>query len=116
MARLRKGKDPRLMAVPRLAAKKGGPAEDSGAANGEPHAVQRVVGFPKLPAADDVISDRVIFEVGDNRFAMKWTVEIERLPPAGPVAVERKKGPEEATKKELGLKQKSKDIVHPVVL
>ena len=104
MARLRKGKDPRLMEAPRLAATRGGPAEDSGAANGEPHSVQRVIGFPKLPAADDVISDTIIFEVGDNRFAMKWTVEIEQLPPAGPVAVERKKGTEEAIKNELGLK------------
>ena len=51
--------------------------------------MQRVVEFPKPPAAPDVISERIIFEVGDDRFAIKWTAEIERLPPAGPV-VERK--------------------------
>jgi hypothetical protein len=90
MARIRKGKNPGAVAVRRLAAKKRGPAEDCGAANGEPHPVQRVIEFPKPPAADDVISDRIIFEVGDDRFAIKWTAEMERLPPAGPVAVERR--------------------------
>ena len=46
--------------------------------------------FPKPPAAHDVISERIIFEVGGDRFAIKWTAEIEQLPPAGPVALERK--------------------------
>jgi hypothetical protein len=49
-----------------------------------------VIEFPKRPAADDVVSERIIFAVGDTRFAINWTAEIERLPPAGPVAVERK--------------------------
>jgi hypothetical protein len=90
MARIGKGKNPRPVAVRRLAAKKRVPAEDSGAANGEPHAVQRVIEFPKPPAANDVISERIIFEIGGDRFAIKWTAEIEQLPPAGPVALERK--------------------------
>jgi hypothetical protein len=89
MARIRKGKKPGPVAV-RLAAKMSGPCAASGAANGKPHPVQRVIGFPKSPAADDVVSDRIIFEIGDSRFAIQWTAEIERLPPAGPVAVGRK--------------------------
>jgi hypothetical protein len=89
MARIRKGKNPRPV-VRKLAAKKGGPDADTSLANGKPHAVQGVIEFPKRPAADDVVSETIIFEVGDTRFAMKWTAEIEQLPPAGPVAVERK--------------------------
>ena len=38
----------------------------------------------------DVVSERIIFEVGATRFAINWTAEIEKLPPAGPVVVERK--------------------------
>jgi hypothetical protein len=91
MARIRKGKNPGPVAV-RLAAKKRGPGTDSGAANEKRHPVQRVTEFPMSPAADDVVSDRIIFEIGDSRFAIQWTAEIERLPPAGPVAVERKQG------------------------
>ena len=60
------------------------------AANGKPRAAQRIVEFPQRPTLDDVISERIIFEVGDTRFAIKWTAEIEQLPPAGPVAVEQK--------------------------
>ena len=75
----------------KCAAKKRSQPEDIGAANGGPRTVQRVIQFPKPPAADDVISERIIFEVGDDRFAIKWTAEIERLPPAAPVAVERKR-------------------------
>ena|ERR1700676_2493771 len=90
MARIRKSKNPGPVAVRRLAVKKMGSAEDSLAANGESHPVQHVVDFPKPPTADDVISDRIIFDVGGDRFAIKWTAEIERLPLAGPVAVERK--------------------------
>ena len=90
MARIRKGKNPGAVAVRRLATKKRSPAEDCGAANAEPHPVQRVIEFPKSPAVDDVVSDRIIFEIGDDRFAIQWTAEIERLPPAGPVAVGRK--------------------------
>ena len=90
MARIRKGKNPGPAV--RLAAKKSRPGGDSGVANGKPHPVQRVVQFPQSPAADDVVSDRIIFEIGDSRFAIQWTAEIERLPPAGPVAVGRKQG------------------------
>jgi hypothetical protein len=90
MARIRKGKNPRPVALRKLAAKKGGPDADTSLANGKPHAVQGVIEFPKRPAADDVVSERIIFAVGDTRFAINWTAEIERLPPAGPVAVERK--------------------------
>jgi len=42
IVRIREGKNPRPVAVRRLAAKKRVPAEDSGAANGGPHAVQAV--------------------------------------------------------------------------
>ena len=90
MARIREGKNHGLVAARRLAAKKRVPAEDSGVANGGPCSVQRVIEFRKPRAADDVVSERVIFEIGDDRFAIKWTAEIEQLPPAGPVAVERK--------------------------
>jgi hypothetical protein len=48
-----------------------------------------VSGFPKPRAAENVISERIIFEVGSDRFALHWTAEIEPLPPVGPVAVER---------------------------
>ena len=89
MARIRKGNNPGPVAV-RLAANKSGPGADSGAANGKPHPVQRVTEFPKSPAADDVVSDRIIFEIGDSRFAIRWTADVERLPPARPVAVQRK--------------------------
>jgi hypothetical protein len=90
LTRIRKGENAGLVAVPRLAAKTGGPGADTSAANGKPRAAQRVIEFPQRPTLDDVISERIIFEVGDTRFAIKWTAEIEQLPPAGPVAVERK--------------------------
>ena len=51
--------------------------------------MQGVIEFPKRPAAEDVVSERIIFEVGNTRFAINWTAAIEQLPPAGPVAVER---------------------------
>ena len=89
MAKIRKGKNPGPVAV-RLTAKKRRLGTDTGVANGKPHPVQRVTEFPKSPAADDVVSDRIIFEIGASRFAIHWTAEIERLPPAGPVAVARK--------------------------
>src|SRR5438067_10029164 len=91
MSRIRKGKNAGPVAV-RLTANKSRPGGDSGVANGKPHPVQRVTEFPKSPAADDVVSDRIIFEIGDSRFAIQWTADIERLPPAGPVAVGRKPG------------------------
>ena len=91
MSRIRKGKNAGPVAV-RLTANKSRPGGDSAGANGKPHPVQRVTEFPKSPAADDVVSDRIIFEIGDSRFAIQWTADIERLPPAGPVAVGRKQG------------------------
>jgi len=93
MARIRKGNSPGPVAVRRLAAKQSGPGADSGEANAKPHPVQRVTEFPKPPAADDIVSDRIIFEIGGDRFAIHWTAEIEQLLPAGPVAVERKQRP-----------------------
>jgi hypothetical protein len=45
--------------------------------------------FGSRRTAENVISDRIIFEVGGDRFAIQWTAEIEQLPSAGPVAVER---------------------------
>ena len=101
MARIPRGKNPTPVAVRGLAAKKTAPAEDSGAANGGPHPVRRVIEFPKPRAADDVISDRIIFDVGGDRFAIKWTAEIERLPPARPVAVERKQRRSPQTRRSL---------------
>ena len=91
MARIRNGKNPGPIAV-RLTASKSRSGGESGVATGKPHPVQRVVQFPQSPAADDVVSDRIIFEIGDSRFAIQWTADIERLPPAGPVAVGRKQG------------------------
>jgi hypothetical protein len=91
MTGIRKAENPGPVAEPRLAAKKGGPGVDTNAANGKTRAAQSTIEFPQRPTLDVVISKRIIFEVGDTRFAIKWTAEIEQLPPAGPVAVERKK-------------------------
>jgi hypothetical protein len=52
--------------------------------------VRRIIEFPKRPAVEDIVSKRIIFEVGNTRFAIQWTTEIEQLPLAGPVAVEPK--------------------------
>jgi hypothetical protein len=90
MARIRKGNNAGPVAVQKLAAKKGGPAAGTSPANGNPHPVQGVIEFPKRPAAEDIV-ERIIFEVGNTRFAINWTAEIEQLPPAGPVAVEQKR-------------------------
>jgi hypothetical protein len=90
MTRIRKDKNPGPVAVRTLAAKQSGPGGNSSAANRQPHPVQGVIEFPKRPAAGDIVSKRIIFEVGDTRFAINWTAEIEQLPPAGPVAVEQK--------------------------
>src|SRR5260370_14644919 len=88
MARIRKGNNPGPVAV-RLAANKSGPGADSGAANGKPHPVPRVTEFPKSPAADDVVSDRIIFEIGYRRFAIPWTADVKRFPPARPAPAPR---------------------------
>ena len=90
MTRIRKDKNRGPVAVLKLATKKGGPDAHSSAANGKPHSVPGVIEFPKRPAAEEVVRERIIFEVGATRFAMKWTAEIEQLPPAGPVVVEQK--------------------------
>ena len=62
----------------------------SGATN-ENALLQRIIEFPKLPSADDVISERILLEIGDTRFAMKWIAEIEQLPPSGLIVAERKR-------------------------
>ena len=92
MARIRKGKDPGPVAVRRLAAKKRGPAAASGAANGKLRPMRRVIEFPKAAAADEAISERIIIDVGGDQFAIRWTAEIEHLPPTGTVAAKRKQG------------------------
>ena len=46
-------------------------------------------GYPKPLVLDEVVSERIIFEVDDTRISIKWTAEI--VPPAGPVGGERKK-------------------------
>jgi hypothetical protein len=66
---------------------------DNNVWKGEPLAPQRIIEFPKPPATKDVLSDRIIFQVGSDRIAIKWTAEIEDLPPAGPIAVEPKRRP-----------------------
>jgi hypothetical protein len=90
MERKRKGKSPGPVAARRRTASKRGHGADGAAGKGEPLTAPRVIEFPKRPAADDVISDRIIFDVGGDRFAIKWSAEIEQLPPAGPVVVEQK--------------------------
>ncbi len=90
MARIRKGKNRGPVAVRKLAANKSGPGGNSRGAPGGPHPMQGVIEFPKRRAAEDIVSERIIFEVGNTRFAIKWTAEIEQLPPAGPVLVEPK--------------------------
>ena len=90
MTRIRKSKNPRPVTVRKLAAKKSGPGVNSSAVHGGSHPMQGVIEFPKRPAAEDVVSERIIFEVGNTRFAIKWTAKIEPLPPAGPVAVKQK--------------------------
>src|SRR6266849_4555321 len=90
MARIRKGKNRGPVAVRKLATNKSGPGGNSSAAHEGPHPMPGVIEFPKRPAAEDVVSERIIFEVGNTRFAIKWTAEIEQLQPARPVVVEPK--------------------------
>ena len=82
MAKLRKGNNQQTVDLRRLVARKD--RQDYRVADLEP----RVIEFPKPTAPADVVSDRIIFEVGEDRFAITW--EIEQLPPAGPVAVKQK--------------------------
>ena len=91
MARIRKGKNRGPVAVLKLAAKKSGPGGNSSAAHEGPHPMQGVIEFPKRRAAEDVVIERIIFEVGNTRFAIHWTAEIEQLPPTRPVVVEPKR-------------------------
>jgi len=83
----------RPVVVGRTRGRKTWTGADNKVGKGEPLKAQRVVEFPKPPAAKDVVSDRIIFEVGGDRIAIKWTAEIEDLPPVGPVAVEPKQRP-----------------------
>ncbi len=88
---IRKAAKLRAVAVRRRVASKKEPGVAGEPGNGEPvNTGQRVIEFPKPPAADDVVSDTIIFDIGGDRFAVKWSAEIELLPPAGPVVVERK--------------------------
>ena len=89
MARVRKGNSPGPIAMRKFVTKKKRSGAHSEARKGEPR-TQRIIEFPRPPAPDEVVTDTVIFEVGSERFAIRWTAEIERLPPAGPVAVEPK--------------------------
>ena len=85
MARIRSGNKPGPVPVRKPATKKKEPSGNNSAAQPGPHPMQGVIEFPKQPAsAEDVVSERIIFEVGNTRFAIKWTAEIEPLPPAGP--------------------------------
>ena len=52
---------------------------------------QGFIEFPKQPAAEDIVGESIIFEVGNTRFAIHWTTEIEQLPPTRPVVVEPKR-------------------------
>ena len=88
---MRKGTKLRAVAVRRGVASKKGLGEEGAAGNGEPLRAQRVIEFPQPPAAEKVVGDTIIFEIGRDRFALKWSAEIEQLPPAGPILVERKR-------------------------
>jgi hypothetical protein len=83
---VRQDKSLRPVEVRRRARRKTAGGEKAAAANHDPITSQRVIEFPTPPEA--VVSDTIIFEIGGDRFAMTW--KTERLPPAGPVAVERK--------------------------
>ena len=89
MSRKQKGNKAGPVEVQRLATKKSGRAKNHAAEKVEEHPVQRVIEFPRPPAGNDLVTERIIFEVGGDRFAINWTAEIEPLPPAGPVAFER---------------------------
>src|SRR5205823_1278319 len=91
MARIRKGKNRGPVAVLKLAAKKSGQAGNSSAAHEGPHPMQGGIELPKRRAAEDVASARTLCEVGNTRFAIPWTAEIEQLPPTRPVVVEPKR-------------------------
>jgi hypothetical protein len=90
MARIRNGNKPGPVAVRKPATKQRVPVANSSAAQGGLHPTQGVIEFPKRPSVEEVVSKRIFFEVGTTRFAIKWTAEIERLPPAGLVLVEQK--------------------------
>src|SRR6266851_7821932 len=89
MARVRKGNSPGPIAMRKFVTKKKRSGAHSEARKREPR-TQRIIEFPRPPAPDEVVTDTVIFEVGNDRFALTWTVEIERLHRPGPVAVQRK--------------------------
>lgn len=90
MARKRNGNNSGPIALQKLIAHPKRRREESQAAIGGPLAARRVLEFAKPIAADEAISDRIVFNIGGDRFAMHWRVEMERLPPAGPMLVEQK--------------------------
>jgi hypothetical protein len=87
----RKGKKPSVVAMRRRIASDEELGADGKARKGKRLRAPRVIEFPKPLAAEDVVSKTIIFEIGSDRFAIKWSAEIEQLPPAGPVLVERRK-------------------------
>jgi hypothetical protein len=94
----RKGKKPSVVAMRRRIASDEELGADGKARNGKPLRAPRVIEFPKPLAAEDVVSETIIFEIGSDRFAIKWRAEIEQLPPAGPVLVERRKQQQNASR------------------
>ena len=63
MARKRNGDKPGLVAVWKPATKKRGPVANSSAAQPRRHPMQGVVEFPKRPPVEEVVSERIFFEV-----------------------------------------------------
>lgn len=90
MARKRRGNKRGPIGLPKLIDKKKGRGGDSSPEQEETSAARCVLEFPKPP--DEVVSDRIIFDIGGDRFALHWRAEIERLLPAAPILVEQKRG------------------------
>ena len=63
MARIRSGNKPGPVPVRKLAAKKKEPSGNNSAAQPGPHPMQGVVEFPKRPPVEEVVSERIFFEV-----------------------------------------------------
>ena len=87
MTGIRNDKSLRAVEERRRADRKMRSGEEREAANHDPIQSQGVIEFPTPPEA--VVSDTIIVEIGGDRFAMTWSTEW--LPPARPVAVERKR-------------------------
>jgi hypothetical protein len=86
MTKMKRGDNLHTVTRRRRADSKIGKGEEREALNHELLRSQRVIEFPTPPEV--VVSDTIIFEIGGDRFTMSWRTE--RLPPAGPVAIERK--------------------------